>query len=60
MSYILFYFVSNLLPDAATLARLIQIHAAILSFAVFAYVLYHSRPDRRSKSSADPRHFIIW
>jgi hypothetical protein len=60
MFYILFCLALNLLPDAASLAALVQLHAAILSFAIFAFVLYHSQLVRDSKSIGARRPFVFW
>ncbi len=63
MLYILFSLALRLLPDAATLAALLQIHATIMAFAVFAFIfyhVYHVRLCRRLKSSSGSRYFMIW
>jgi hypothetical protein len=60
MLYILFCLALNLLPDAATLAALLQIHATIMAFAVFAFIFCPLRLCRRLKSPSVSRHFLIW
>jgi hypothetical protein len=44
----------SLLPDAASLAALVQIHATIVAFAVFAFVLCNWRLGGRAKSRVQP------
>jgi uncharacterized membrane protein YqjE len=52
---ILFCLLLSLLPDAASLAALVQMHATILAFAVFAFILCHWRLGGRAKSAIPPQ-----